>query len=227
MANLHPPYPIYVGSRKSLLHADDTDESRGIFSEVILHDNYSFRKLARSGKFMRIVDIGANIGVFSVLAALAAPDSVVHAYEPHPEAFKWLSKNANGLNVNAFNLAVADKAGQMRFDIREATTLSGLSETGSLCVSAVSPADILPGEKIDFLKVDCEGAEFLIFKDFELLRRTNFMAMEYHLTEQNTMARLQELIAEGQHEIMTCVRHPAAPAEYGIITTRRRSQFDG
>ena len=40
-----------------------------------------------------IVDIGAGLGDFTVLAASACPDGLVHAYEPHSQSFDLLKHN--------------------------------------------------------------------------------------------------------------------------------------
>jgi FkbM family methyltransferase len=221
MSNLHPPYPIFIGNKKALLYAEDTNESRGTFAEVILYDNYGIKKVAKKQKLERIVDIGANIGSFAVLAALCAPNAQIHAYEPHPKAFSWLSKNLNDLNITIFNQAVSDRDGELKFDAREHTTLSFLSSSGSIVVNAITPSKIFPEQTIDFLKVDCEGAEFEIFKDFNLLKRTKLMAMEYHLTETNTMDVLIDLIKQGGHKVTKQVQHPAAAKEYGLLCSRR------
>jgi len=57
-----------------------------------------------------VIDIGAYVGTFSVLAAWLAPRGRVFAFEPNPENFGFLSKNvqANGLdNLVPYHLAVA------------------------------------------------------------------------------------------------------------------------
>ena len=61
-----------------------------------------------------IVDIGASIGDFSVLAAKQSNLGVVHAYEPSTEAFKLLGHNLKLNNIDntlAFAHAVASGAG--------------------------------------------------------------------------------------------------------------------
>jgi tRNA1(Val) A37 N6-methylase TrmN6 len=60
-----------------------------------------------SGAGLTIVDIGANVGAFSIWASLRWPDSVVHGYEPHPQTFEILRRNlATRPNVVCHNAAV-------------------------------------------------------------------------------------------------------------------------
>ncbi|MEY4731167.1 MAG: hypothetical protein RL681_113 [Candidatus Parcubacteria bacterium] len=56
-----------------------------------------------------VVDIGASIGAFSVLAAKRGAQ--VYAYDPTPRSFGLLIKNTRGCTVVAYNVAVADKKG--------------------------------------------------------------------------------------------------------------------
>src|SRR3989344_7771238 len=79
----------------------------GTFQEVWLMDMYEKHYRIQPGD--KVVDIGASIGAFSVLAAKRG--ARVYAYEPTPRSFELLSQNIKGYNVTANNLAVAGKAG--------------------------------------------------------------------------------------------------------------------
>src|SRR5687768_4620858 len=59
------------------------------------------------GEGLTILDIGANVGSFSIWANLRWPRSTIHAYEPHPGTFAILSRNLSNLsNVKSYNVAV-------------------------------------------------------------------------------------------------------------------------
>ena len=63
-----------------------------------------------------VIDIGANVGLFSLVAADAFPAAQVHAYEPSPETFAALSANAEPCpRIAVYNLAISDKPGEMTF----------------------------------------------------------------------------------------------------------------
>jgi hypothetical protein len=53
-----------------------------------------------------VVDIGAGLGDFTVLAAKSCPDGLVHAYEPHSQSFALLVSN---LALNQIRLPVMQK----------------------------------------------------------------------------------------------------------------------
>ncbi len=153
-----------------------------------------------------ILDVGAGFGEFAVDAALRFPTSRVLAFEPDPDSLRRLRENAsrNGVtNLQAFPDAIAGAAGTLPL-----YTVSGLygqyrtveqrprsgpdpferrlarPDPGST-VSAVTLADVFDHNGIascDFLKMDCEGAEYgiLLATDEATLGRIRRVAMEYH-----------------------------------------------
>ncbi|HTR42243.1 MAG TPA: FkbM family methyltransferase [Pseudomonadales bacterium] len=60
-----------------------------------------------------VIDIGANIGLFSLFVRSQCPRASVYSYEPSPIAFQALKANceAYGPNLHAFNAGVSGKSG--------------------------------------------------------------------------------------------------------------------
>jgi FkbM family methyltransferase len=131
--------------------------------------------LASQSKAM--LDIGANIGVYSIRLALRFPELRVFAFEPIPTSFDYLQRNiavnAVGERVRAFQYALSDHAG--------ATTLYIAPHNGTNAslqnVAGASDAIELPGLMLtlddwvrsfgvapDLIKCDVEGAELLVFR---------------------------------------------------------------
>ena len=118
---------------------------------------------------MTFVDVGANIGYFTLLAASLG--ARVIAYEPTPAVFERLRQNValNAFdNVALVNAAVVDQPGLLALyespDDPEANNLFG-DGNHSVKVPAVSLDDDLATrgvEKVDLLKIDAEGAEPLV-----------------------------------------------------------------
>ena len=139
-----------------------------------------------------IIDIGAHIGSFSVWAARQAPQGHVYAYEPNDENFFFLeeNKNLNNLaNLEIFKLAVSEKDGKASFFNSDHLSMShSFFETNvenSTTVRTVSLAGILEANKIqhvDYLKIDAEGAEYLILLNAqpEVLNKVDKILLEYH-----------------------------------------------
>ena len=141
-----------------------------------------------------IVDIGAGLGDFTVFAARRTPHGRVLAYEPAPDSMALLDKNLrlNGTkNVEVFPYAVSSKGGELTLDVSggvavQYRTVGDTSpERGKITVRSVALADVLsglPGGVCDFLKMDCEGAEYdtLLNLEAAALRRVRHICLEYH-----------------------------------------------
>jgi FkbM family methyltransferase len=142
-----------------------------------------------------VVDIGAGVGDFTLLAAYHHPETRVFAYEPFPGSFKLLEKNItqNGLrHAVAYQQAVWSQAGKLLLDLSGGEPLQmtshdrGQVESGKIIpVMAVTLMDILKSnqiERIDLLKLDCEGAEYAILMEApqEALMRIDRIIMEAH-----------------------------------------------
>ncbi len=136
-----------------------------------------------------VLDVGANIGSFSIFAALRTRREVV-AVEPCPSNLEFLRRNLreNGIeNVRVIAQGLADRDGKALLQINErgvGHTLSGQGldvveiETSSL-PSLIDEAGV---ERLDLLKLDCEGAEGLALPSTpdSYLRRIRRIAMEFH-----------------------------------------------
>jgi FkbM family methyltransferase len=141
-----------------------------------------------------IVDIGAGLGDFTVFAARRTPHGRVFAYEPAPDSAALLDENLrqNGLkNVDVFPYAVSRENGELRLDISggvavQYRTVGDTNPEGDkITVRSVALADVLsglPGGACDFLKMDCEGAEYdmLLNLDEAALKRIRRICLEYH-----------------------------------------------
>lgn len=146
-----------------------------------------------------LIDIGANIGVFSVFSSLSTNAKII-AIEPHPDNYSLLLQNLeiNHIdNITTINSAVGER-NEIRL-LSIGTVLSGcqLVPSGnsvptmkkSIEVDCRTLADIMQESNIDlekscsFIKLDCEGSEYEILKsiDDEKLSRIKVISMEYHL----------------------------------------------
>lgn len=125
------------------------------------------RRLVQPG--MVVADVGANIGLLTLVMAWAAgPAGKVIAFEPEavPRSNLEKMKHLNGLSwVEVRDQAVGEKAGQLTFhvsDIIGHSSLYALPETeGSreIQVEVVRLDDVAPAKRMDVVKIDVEGAE--------------------------------------------------------------------
>lgn len=136
-----------------------------------------FEEMAFVMHFLRpgqlFVDVGANVGAFTVLAAGVAGARTI-AFEPSPETFVMLSKNVlvNGLNqqVHTVNAAVGRQIGTARFSAGFGTEnhIATLAEDENSVSVPVTTLDYeLANEPTTLLKVDVEGFETEVFAGAE------------------------------------------------------------
>jgi FkbM family methyltransferase len=121
------------------------------------------------------IDIGANTGVFSLVAAKrVGADGVVISFEPQPKMAEVFRANMrlNGvLNAHLFEFALGERTGNAKLSVHPGHSgAAGLREEGDLPVLLVNPLYILPllqaliGSRRTLIKVDVEGAEEIVVR---------------------------------------------------------------
>lgn len=130
------------------------------------------------------VDVGANIGYYTLLAAQrVGPEGKVIAYEPDADNFALLASNValNVLrNVQLFNCALYDKNADGKLflsgdNFGDHRIYAGDENRNSRDIVMVHGGEHLSQqtEKIDFLKIDTQGAEFFVVNGLRQLIMDN------------------------------------------------------
>lgn len=138
-----------------------------------------------------VIDAGAHVGVFTVLAAVCASRGRVIALEPNRTNFRKLTSNveANRLeNVTLVEGALASYDGMgTLWSTRDGTGSDSLISRGSgtgESVRVISPRTLVSHfglGRVDFLKLDIEGAEYHLFSsDPSWLKSIRRVALEAH-----------------------------------------------
>lgn len=221
MAMVHPPYWIAANGKMCQVFAGDDLGSITCYREVVIDDCYEIFKYAKHSKPSTIVDIGANIGMFSKLCTLLFPDADIYAYEPNPTALNWLKKNGESTGIKVFPCAVGEQAGVVKLDTQCDPTTGRIVQEGNLSVNCIAVSEVAQGHPIDLLKMDCEGSEWSILKDGELLRRTQDFCMEYHLLDQYALSELEALIQKAGHRIVRVCPQIDRYSSVGILWSTR------
>lgn len=185
---------ITRGYRCRLRNGLRFDLRGGTDDHIVLFEIYIQRRYAPLvvSPGATVIDIGANIGCFTVLAARNA--ARVIACEPHPDNFAMLQQNIalnRVTNVELLPYAISDKAGKASLYVPDDSTLVGRYSLyprrgkHSLEVATTTLEELVHSKgltKIDLVKIDCEGAEYKILYNAskDLLSRIQQMIVECH-----------------------------------------------
>lgn len=147
-----------------------------------------------------MVDIGAGTGTgpesFMIEAGLAPGNCVL--IEACPENFSHLAKRCPSARL--LNIAIADRDGTVPFFVADDPRWEGSSKSNTIVegvmeekykssarrieVPALTLSSLFAEQKLDhveLLMMNCEGAEYFIFRDgIECLRNTRFVWLEFH-----------------------------------------------
>ncbi len=151
--------------------------SRDLYLGHFEHDVMDFiRHYLKPG--MTVFDVGANIGIYSLLSArLVCEQGFVHAFEPTPATMDRLKANL-ALNqftwVFANELAVTDRAGRAKLHLYEQNAMNSLARqdwvgnaVGQVEIATISLDEYVRVRsipRVHLLKIDVEGAELFVFK---------------------------------------------------------------
>jgi FkbM family methyltransferase len=180
------------------------------------------------GRGDRVADLGANIGVFSVLAA--SRGARVTAVEPSAETFAWLERNAAPFGVECRRAAVvgrlpASGAVELARDARGDTAnhLAGLRPDDASAPGEEVPAlafSALLAEGYDLVKLDVEGAEFDLIAGtpLEALAGLRRLVAEVHRSAGEPAELDARLTAAG---MTVAIREDPADPDHVLMTARR------
>lgn len=161
-----------------------TIERASIAAFYEVHQEYKLFLLPRY-KAPRVLDLGANYGVFSWSVCLQWPDATVIAYEAHPDTARDLRNNMEGLPVDVHHAAITGdgRAVKLYEGARNRLCCSvrtDLNDQDLECgweVPGVSAKD-LPA--CDILKCDVEGLEVEILESYPHMATLRALLVECH-----------------------------------------------
>lgn len=184
-------FTIRLISRKAPLTLRRGSSDFAVFRQVILEDQYNLPEISEPEY---IVDAGANIGLSSVVFLERYPRCQVVAIEPDPQNYEIATKNLEcyGERCRVLPIAlwsssgtVAVQRGNFRDGLDWSCQTVAVCEPEQTTVNASTMTALLLKAgfpRIDFLKVDIEGAELQVFGegDTSFLERTQCCATECH-----------------------------------------------
>jgi FkbM family methyltransferase len=140
-----------------------------------------------------VLDVGANVGTWSLMAADLFPEATIYALEVVPDTATTLRERAASRDrIKCFNLGLAAHTGTLALHYHPAASTHATftdyphSWTGERIECPVMRGDEFLAREgisdVDFLKLDVEGAEHLVLQGLEerlRTRRVRFVQFEY------------------------------------------------
>jgi len=167
------------------------------FKEIFLDEIYKQELPAKPF----IIDCGANIGLSVIYIKSLYPDAEIMAFEPDEQNFKLLEKNVRSFGFTGVTLKkeavwVEDTVLKFANEGSMSSKINTDAHHATINVNAARLKNYLV-RKVDFLKIDIEGAEYAVLRDIkDDLRLVNNLFVEYHgiFQQQNELDELMSII---------------------------------
>lgn len=193
-----------------------------------------------------VFDVGANVGVWTVLMSKYNPSARIHSFEPNSATFKLLEVNVkeNGCgNVSLINAAASDREGTTLFQVPPSASIFGrilpaeqpIDDDARFLNAPVSQVlrlrladycrDVEVAE-IDFLKIDVEGHELAALRGLQSLlseRRVKALYVETieanHTRAGSSFSALVQFVNDCGYELWTINEQgePDSPVDLNAI----------
>lgn len=167
-----------------------SDHPHDVITNFVVFGRRDYGKIPRGGT---VVDVGANIGTFA-LYAIQNGANKVYAIEPNSKSFEVLLTNIreNGLTdkIVPIRAAMSNVDGEKVFIPAESSPYNAIESDLQRAGDKLEPVTTLTLhtlaanenlDKIDLLKIDCEGAEFKIIPSIPaaLIKKIKCIKVEY------------------------------------------------
>ena len=147
------------------------------------------------------IDIGANQGVFSLVAAKNKNFVEIHAFEPNQKLFSYLESNFYVNKVNNFfihKVAIGPQSTSISFFVPEnhsgnGRVISGKSNMHVICVNRDYLNKVFAqSNQVYFIKIDVEGSEHKVLT--ELFNSNLNLYIKYIFIEINTKFSAENIL---------------------------------
>ncbi|HMQ79585.1 MAG TPA: FkbM family methyltransferase [Ignavibacteria bacterium] len=184
--------------------------------EVFVDEDYKFGE--NSNEQINILDIGANVGYFSLYISKKFPNAKIFSFEPFPDTFVRLNEHFSGnnvKNVTPFNLAVSDFDGKSKFYSFEWTGCNTMIDgefdesqsrvTEVDCVKFEKLKELTGANGFDYAKIDCEGSEYpmLLNSSDESIKAVRKYIIEVHNSDKYSKEDLMKRFSSLGYNIET------------------------
>jgi FkbM family methyltransferase len=157
-----------------------------MINEIVVEDTYGLKNIDNL-KIETIIDIGANLGVFSKFARQRFPKARIIALEAVSDTFLSLKENLKNDNIEIYNMALGDGSPLFLNQCKDHSGANQLNKTNiGEPIQSFKLWEIFEKLNINnsyMIKMDIEGSEMFLYEDkksHKILNKSEYFTMEYH-----------------------------------------------
>ena len=176
--------------------------------ECQTRDVYRVKQLVEKGFHpKKIVDLGAQTGMYTAMVGKYFPESFIYAFEPVPCWFQMLALNApeNSMCVNAAVCGYLDAKTSKAIDHTNGDEIHWRNQNRGYANRAISVRAMMAlVGSIDLLKIDVEGSEGIVVRDMDeqdVIKDIQWIVGEYHYA--NCKSDLSGILSK-THKVEMC-----------------------
>ena len=182
-----------------------TEEDIVTIEREVVHEKvYRFWEDVKEGDV--VLDIGASVGAYAV-SILENNPKKVYCVEPSKKLMSILKSNCDSEKIETINWGIVEQEG-------DGIIIFGGKDQQFKGITFKNMLKRYSIDHVDYMKVDCEGGEYNIFRDENmefLLNKVKFMAIEVHLNysgcrEKFKTFRDKYLTQFKNYKVMSCTR---------------------
>lgn len=235
-----PVVTTFWSDLRMRVHPDSKSASLALYTRLPEYDDMLFTaRVLRPGDL--VVDVGANVGLYTLIAASRVGGGRVIALEPDPLAARRLEDNLmlNGIrNVDVRLAAAGAEAGEARLTTGLDTTnhIVGDEFASSIAVRLVTLDDVVgPTAEVALVKLDAEGFESQVLAGSERMLRegrvaawivevnglgSRYGAGDATVLEKFDQAGYQPFRYDADRNVLESSRHPDLAKDWNLIFAR-------
>ena len=172
--------------------------------------SYFLRHLMRSRQVL--LDIGANVGYYTVLAAKSNPGCQIWSFEPAPSNFSLLRENteANRLStVSLHQLALGEQKTTLKLNIYQDQALNAIN------TDTQNPHPFFPDGPSEVVQVPCTTVDSFMAESG--LRKVDVMKLDVEGYEYFVLKGATNLLADADAPILLCEIEPLWLTRFGLM----------
>jgi FkbM family methyltransferase len=185
----------YSGHNFKFFDSSEKSNAVNFIAREILNGDYTFDNISfKPGDV--VIDIGAHVGMVSIVLAKINPNILIHAFEPIPTNYNALIENIkiNKVeNIIPHNKAVTNDGRNILMIINNNDNTGGATQCLANMTIANHDNHVVPSipiqeifkifaiNKCKLMKIDCEGSEHELFFEDSWLSNVEFMIGELHI----------------------------------------------